>query len=74
MLSVNGYYDGQGIIFIENPNAQKNQKVIVTLLDDFMEQKAKKAYHKFIGRLDEKSFIEITDALKDCERVDADEW
>lgn len=33
MLSVHGYYDGATFQLLENVNLQKNQRVIITILD-----------------------------------------
>nr|WP_321322475.1 DUF2281 domain-containing protein [uncultured Campylobacter sp.] len=41
MLVANGYFDGDSIKTFENFKAQKNQKVIITVLDEFVnEQKS----------------------------------
>lgn len=37
MLAVNGYYDGTTIRALDSINAKKNQKLIITVLDDFMD-------------------------------------
>lgn len=34
MISVNGYFDGNVIQTLEKLNARKNQRVIITLLDE----------------------------------------
>lgn len=39
MLAVQGYYDGAAIRLLEKIVAKPNQRVIVTVLDDFVEQK-----------------------------------
>lgn len=36
MLSVNGYYDGNGYVTEGNVTVKPNQKVIITLLDDYV--------------------------------------
>ena len=36
MLSVNGYYDGNGYVTEGNVAVKTNQKVIITLLDDYV--------------------------------------
>lgn len=37
MLALKGYYDGNSIQTLEKLHAQKNQKLIITVLDEFME-------------------------------------
>lgn len=36
MLALQGYYDGQKIQTLEAIQAKKNQKVIITVLDEFL--------------------------------------
>lgn len=39
MISVNGYYDGKIIRPLEKLNAKKNQRIIITLLDEDIQPK-----------------------------------
>ena len=41
MLALEGYYDGSSVRTLEKIHAQKNQKLIITILDEFIEEKAK---------------------------------
>lgn len=74
MQSINGYYNGQEFVPLDNVIPKKNQKVIITFLDDYIDSVKAKPFQKYVGKLDQQSFVEITQALKDCEKVDADEW
>jgi hypothetical protein len=38
MLALQGYYDGNKIQTLEKIQAQKNQKLIITVLDEFIEE------------------------------------
>ncbi len=38
MLAVKGYYDGNTIKTFDKISAKKNQKLIVTILDEFIEE------------------------------------
>ncbi len=38
MLALEGYYDGENVKTIEKIQAQKNQKLIITILDEFIEE------------------------------------
>lgn len=38
MLALQGYYDGSNIQTLETIHAKKNQKVIITILDEFVEE------------------------------------
>lgn len=41
MLALEGYYDGKTIQPLEKINAKKNQRVIITVLDDFIPETPK---------------------------------
>lgn len=41
MLALQGYFDGNMVQTLEKINAKKNQKVIVTILDEFIEDMPK---------------------------------
>lgn len=53
MLALQGYYDGQKIQTLETIQAKKNQKVIITVLDEFMEEKPAGKGHSVKGLLSE---------------------
>ena len=38
MLALEGYYDGENIQALEEIHAQKNRKLIITILDEFVEE------------------------------------
>lgn len=38
MLALEGYYDGENVKTVEKIQAQKNQKLIITILDEFVEE------------------------------------
>ena len=42
MLAVQGYYDGNTIRIPDGLRIRKNQKLIITVLDEFAEQEAEK--------------------------------
>lgn len=53
MLALQGYYDGQKIQTLEAIQAEKNQKVIITVLDEFAEEMPAKKEHSARGLLSE---------------------
>jgi hypothetical protein len=64
---------------LEKIKLNKNQKVIITVLDEYVEDKDinqidEKPYKKFLGLWKGNNLKEIEDALKDTEKVDIDEW
>lgn len=38
MLALQGYYDGKTVQTLEKIQAKKNQKLIITILDEFIEE------------------------------------
>ncbi len=42
MLALEGYYDGENVQILGKIHAQKNQKLIITILDEFVEELPKK--------------------------------
>ncbi len=42
MLAIEGYYDGEIVRTVEKIQAKKNQKLIITVLDEFVEELPKK--------------------------------
>ena len=38
MMALQGYYDGNSVKTLEKINAKKNQKVIITILDEFIDE------------------------------------
>ena len=73
MIAVKAYYDGNVFVPIEPVKANRNQSAIIAVLDDdkIIENKS---HLKFIGTLSQESYEEISKALVDTQRVDADEW
>ncbi len=53
MLALQGYYDGQKIQTLEAIQAKKNQKVIITVLDEFVEEMPVRKEHSARGLLSE---------------------
>ncbi len=73
MQALRGYYDGKEIVPLEKISIKPNQKVIITILDEYVSSEAK-PYKKYIGKLNAASFQEISEALKETEKVDLNEW
>jgi hypothetical protein len=76
MLALKGYFNGKEFVPLEKVNLKTNQKVIITVLDEYFnpESHPEKPYKKFVGKLSTQSFIEVTEALKETEKVDINEW
>ena len=53
MVALKGYYDGTAVQALEKIQAKKNQKLIITILDEFMEEPPKPNIHSARGSLSE---------------------
>ena len=73
MQALRGYYNGKEFVPLEKVNIKPNQKVIITILDEYVSSETK-PFKKFIGKLSAASFLEISEALKETEKVDLNEW
>lgn len=76
MLALKGYFNGKEFIPLDKVDAKPNQKVIITVLDEYIstENQPEKSYKKYFGKLSTESFNEISEALKETEKVDSNEW
>ena len=64
MLALQGYYDGQKIQTLEAIQAKKNQRVIITVLDEFVEEMPIRKGHSARGLLSEYADIELWEKEK----------
>lgn len=50
MLTLKGYFNGKEFIPLDKADIKPNQKVIITVLDEYFnsEEKPEKAYKKFV--------------------------
>lgn len=53
MLALQGYYDGNAVQTLEKIQAKKNQKLIITVLDEFIEEVPEVRMHSARGSLAE---------------------
>lgn len=51
MLALKGYYDGTAVQMLEKITAKKNQKLIITILDEFIEETPKQSSTSARGSL-----------------------
>ena len=51
MLALKGYYDGTAVQTLEKITAKKNQKLIITVLDEFIEEIPKESSTSARGSL-----------------------
>ncbi|MBR3732139.1 MAG: hypothetical protein IKQ61_04930 [Spirochaetales bacterium] len=76
MTSVNAYYDGHSYITEGSLAIKPNQRVIITVLDDFIKpkHKSKRNFKKYIGAITDKDSDIIEKAVEECRKVDLNEW
>ena len=72
MEAVNAYYDGRAFVPTTPIKAKKNQRAIITILDDIIGQN-KKSFLDFTGVLSKEDGASMLDAIRDAERID-NEW
>lgn len=51
MLALRGYYDGNSVQVLEEIQAKKNQKLVITILDEFMEEEPEDQAYSARGSL-----------------------
>ena len=61
MVSLEGYFDGSTVKTLEKINAKKNQKLIITVLDEFMEETPGEDSYSAKGILSDYANLELTD-------------
>ncbi|NLD48217.1 MAG: hypothetical protein GX660_13655 [Clostridiaceae bacterium] len=76
MLALKGYFNGKDFIPLENVQIKRNQKVIITVLDEFVSdsESVEKPYKKYVGKLSNEDFNELQEILKETEKIDKNEW
>ena len=76
MLALKGYFNGKDFIPLENVQIKRNQKVIITVLDEFVSdsESVEKPYKKYVGKLSKEDFNELQEILKETEKIDKNEW
>jgi hypothetical protein len=76
ILALKGYFNGREFISLEKVTVKTNQKVIITVLDEYIDALAvkEKPYKKYVGKLSNDNYNELTEVLKETEKVDSNEW
>jgi hypothetical protein len=74
MTAVKAYYDGKSFVPLSPVRVTKNQRAIVTVLDDDAGAEEARDCLQFAGYLSDEDYQEITTALQATERVDKSEW
>ena len=72
MTSVCGYYDGNGYVTEGNVAVKPNQRVIITILDDF--KTPGRNLKKYVGKVSKADSDLVFEAVENGRKVDTDEW
>jgi hypothetical protein len=70
--TIQAYYNGSVFVPLAPVKVALNQPALITLLDNA--KAVGNRYDEFFGALSAESYLEITEALKDTEKVDVNEW
>ena len=72
MTSIYAYYNGHNYITEGSLAIKPNQKVIITILDDFV--KPKRNLKKYIGAVNKEDSDIISKVVEEGRKVDINEW
>lgn len=72
MLALNGYFDGTVCVPLTKENIKPHQKVIITVLDEFMPPK--RNLKKYVGRINKEDSELIEKTVENGRKVDTSEW
>jgi hypothetical protein len=73
VLSINAYYNGHDYVPLDISYPKKNQKIIITLLEDFVPWGKEKPFRKYVGKLQPECASEMMGVLTACEKVGMNE-
>jgi len=74
METIQAYYNGSVFVPLVPVNVKLNQPVLITVLETVNAKVEGNHYIEFFGALSAENYLEITEALKDTEKVDLNEW
>ena len=74
METIHAYFDGSVFVPLSPVKAKPRQPAIITILDDVVATPQCNRYIECFGALSSEGYAELIEALKDTERVDANEW
>lgn len=72
MVAINGYFDGNVCIPFSTDQIRPRQKVIITVLDEFLPEK--RDLKKYVGKISAADSDLIAQAVNQGRQVDIDEW
>lgn len=72
MLALNGYFDGTVCVPLTKEKIKPRQKVIITVLDEFMPPK--RNLKKYVGKISKEDSELVEKAVENGRKVDASEY
>ena len=72
MTSVKAYYDGKNYITESNVVVKPNQRVIITILDEF--EPIKRDLKKYVGAVSKEDSDLVSKEIEEGRQVDINEW
>lgn len=72
MIAINGYFDGSVCVPLTKEAIKPRQKVIITVLDEFMPPK--RNLKKYVGKISPDDSDLIEKAINEGRKVDINEW
>lgn len=72
MTAIKAYYDGKKYITEGNVVVKPNQRVIITILDEF--EPIKRDLKKYVGAVSKEDSDLITKVVEEGRKVDINEW
>lgn len=72
MTSVHGYYNGSGYVVDGDVAVKPNQRVIITILDDFVTPG--RNLKKYVGKVSKADSDLVSEAVDNSRNIDVDEW
>lgn len=72
MTSVHGYYNGSCYVVDGDVAVKPNQRVIITILDDFVTPG--RNLKKYVGKVSKADSDLVSEAVDNSRNIDVDEW
>lgn len=72
MIALDGYFDGTVCVPLTKEAIKPRQKVIITVLDEFLPPK--RNLKKYVGKVSKEDSDTVAKAVEEERKVDADEW
>jgi len=72
--AIQAYYNGSVFVPVSPVNVKLNQPALITIVESENSKPSSNGYVELFGAMSADDYLEIIEALKDTEKVDANEW